>query len=119
MNTSVKSLSLRVTSTLHEGDFSYNGDGEGKLPFHIEYKENEIILSANFMIFDVKSAGGNTCLLNVVTHRGLGACIALPNKEADAVLAERVLKGMKGHYLGTVNVRTFQGKIAMERQWCA
>jgi hypothetical protein len=33
-----------------------HGDGEGKLPFHIEYKENEIImLSTDFMIFDVKS----------------------------------------------------------------
>ncbi len=45
------------------------------------------MLAADFMIFDVKSAGGKTCLLNVATHRGLGACIhvALPNKEADTV----------------------------------
>ncbi len=44
------------------------------------------MLSADFIIFDVKSAGGNKCLLNVVTHRGFGACIALPNKEADTVV---------------------------------
>ena len=51
-----------------------HGDGEGKLPFSIDYKDNEIMLSADFMIFDVQSANGNNCLLNGVIHRGLGAC---------------------------------------------